>query len=299
MGEPAGVRVLARAKLNLFLRVLAREASGYHSLETLFTLIDLADEITVSRANGTDIRLTVEGEDTGPPQDNLVTRAAQLISRAIGRDPALEIRLVKRIPVRAGLGGGSSDAAATLHAVNALFGQPVPRHEILQLAAQLGSDVPFFAAQAPLALAWGRGERLFRLAPLPAVPGLLLVPPVGVSTPDAYALLDKARGNGPGRGSVALDPEAFSGWGSIARLGGNDFESVIFAEQPALREAFEAMASTRPLLLRMSGSGSAIAGLYRGEAERDEAVGILSLRLGRTIRITTLPQILPQDSEFL
>src|SRR5260370_24458431 len=143
--NPRRVRIAAHAKANLFLRILARESSGYHSLETLFTLLELADELIIEPAPS-GVELTVEGGDTGPAEENLVTRAARLILEATGQRNGIRIHLIKRIPVRAGLGGGSSDGAATLHAANRVFCNPIPRHEILQLATRLGTDVPFFAS---------------------------------------------------------------------------------------------------------------------------------------------------------
>ncbi|MDH3571897.1 MAG: 4-(cytidine 5'-diphospho)-2-C-methyl-D-erythritol kinase, partial [Gemmatimonadota bacterium] len=158
------VAISAHAKANLFLRVLAREASGFHTLETLFTLLELHDLLTVERTEH-GIELLVTGADTGPVEENLAYRAARMVLDATGHRFGVRMRLEKRIPVQAGLGGGSSDGAAALHAVNALLQHALPRPELLQFAAKLGSDVPFLASGAPLALAWGRGERLMRLPP--------------------------------------------------------------------------------------------------------------------------------------
>lgn len=286
------VRIAAHAKANLLLRVLAREPSGFHNLETLFTLLELADELVVQRiAQG--IELEVHGADTGPAEDNLAYRAAALMLDATGRRFGVRIALTKHVPVQAGLGGGSSDAAATLHAVNALAGHAVPRHEILQYAPRLGSDVAFFASGAPFALAWGRGERLFRLAAPPAAPALLLIPPAGVSTKQAYERLDAARLHEGGRGAIVLDAEALTTWGGIGRLGGNDFESVVFGDLPELKAAFERLAETGPLAVRLSGSGGALIAVYRNDAGR----GAAELRLAggdyRLIRTATRAQAAP------
>lgn len=264
------VRISAHAKANLLLRVLSRETSGFHNIETLFTLLELADELVVQRI-AAGITLEVHGADTGPAEDNLAYRAARLMLDATGRRFGVHIAITKEIPVQAGLGGGSSDAAATLHAVNALAAHAVPRDEILQYAARLGSDVPFFASGAPLALAWGRGERLFRLAPPAPAPVLLLIPPRGVSTGDAYERLDAARLHESRRGAIVLDADALTRWGSVGRLGGNDFESVIFGAYPDLRAAFERLAETGPLVVRLCGSGSALIAIYRSEATREAA----------------------------
>ena len=130
------VRIAAHAKINLFLRILARDSSGYHQIETAFALLELADELEVRRVDS-GVALHVDGPDLGPVEDNLAVRAARVVLEATGNRFGVALRLTKRIPVRAGLGGGSSDAAAALHAVNALAGNAVPRHELLHLAARL------------------------------------------------------------------------------------------------------------------------------------------------------------------
>jgi 4-diphosphocytidyl-2-C-methyl-D-erythritol kinase len=271
------VRAAAPAKLNLFLRVLAREADGFHSIETLFCRISLADELAAERREGTGVTIEVRGGDAGPDADNLAVRAARMVLDATGNRFAVHLTLEKRIPVRAGLGGGSSDAATALDLVNRLAGNAVPRHELLQFAARLGSDVPFFAVGGPLALGWGHGERLLTLAPLPAAPGLLVIPAASVSTADAYRWVDEAREGAGRRGAVALDPATLGGWGDVARMAGNDFESPVFGRLPAVRSAFEVLATTHPLICRMSGSGSALFAIYRTAAEREDA----RMRFGR------------------
>jgi len=288
---PVSLRISAHAKVNLFLRVLAREDDGFHSLETLFCLLSLADELEAERMEGAGVTLEVSGAETGPAQDNLAVRAANMVLDGTGHPFGVRLKLTKRIPVRSGLGGGSSDGAAALLAVNALAGNPVPRHELLQFAARLGSDVPFFLSGAPLALAWGHGERLLRLPPLPAAPGLLLLPVRGVSTAEAYRWVDEGRRAGERRGAVALDLDALSGWGSVGRLAGNDFESVVFGRHPEIKESFEQLAATRPLLCRMSGSGSALFAVYRSERDREEARQQLGRKYGETVPVQTLASV--------
>ncbi len=289
---PDSITIKAHAKINLFLRVLSRESTGYHGIETLFTLLELADEISVERTGG-GIDLDVEGADTGPTDDNLAVRAARAVLEATGERFGVRIHLRKNIPVRAGLGGGSSDAAAVLHAVNTLAAGPVPRHEILQFASKLGSDVPFFASGAPMALGWNRGERLFRLPAPPSAPTLLAVLEGGVSTPAAYDLLDRARGNPTPRGAVVLDQEALRTWGGIGRLGGNDFESVVWGQEPRIREIFERMAQTKPLLVRMSGSGSAVAAIYRSETDLEHAATMIGTGEQGLVRTETRSSVAP------
>lgn len=282
------VTVQAHAKLNLLLRVLAREADGYHGIETLFCLVSLADTLDAERRDGRGVSIEVAGAEVGPPEQNLAVRAAAMVLEATGHRFGVHLSLEKRIPVRAGLGGGSTDAAAALRAVNRLAGDPVPRHELLQFAGRLGSDVPFFLAGTPLALGWGRGERLLALPALPAAPILLVTPPVGTATAEAYGWVDAARQSAGRRGPVALDLDALSRWGDIGRLAGNDFESAVFARLPAVRAAFEALVQTRPLVCRMSGSGSTLFAVYRSVRDRDDARSALGRTHGRIDAADTL-----------
>jgi 4-diphosphocytidyl-2-C-methyl-D-erythritol kinase len=274
------------AKLNLFLRVLAREADGYHGIETLFCRVALADTLNVMRTE-TGVDLTVTGADAGPLERNLAHRAAESVLQATGRRFGVSMKLVKRIPIGGGLGGGSSNAAAALLAVNQLAGNAVPRAELLHMGHRLGADVPFFLLEGPCALAWGHGQRLLRLPALPPMPVLLVTPPIRVSTPHAYAWIDEMRQAAGPRGAVALDLDVLGGWSHIARLAGNDFEAVVFGKVPAIRAAFEALAQTHPLLCRMSGSGSTLFAVYRNARDRDDAALQLGNRHGTLIATTT------------
>ena len=284
------LRVMAHAKVNLFLRILARESSGFHQIETAFSLLELADELIVRRTDA-GVTLDIDGPDLGPVDDNLAVRAARMILDATGNRFGVAITLTKRIPVRAGLGGGSSDAAAALHVVNTLAGNAVPRQELMHFATRLGADVAFFAAGAPLALAWGRGERQFRLVPPPSHPALIAVPPIGVSTSDAYTWWDEQNPSPAARGPITLDTDALSTWGSVGRLGGNDFEAIVFGKHPELRTLYERMAQTAPLWVRLCGSGSAIAAVYKKESERDDAAGRLGEQRQQLIKTATRSEL--------
>jgi 4-diphosphocytidyl-2-C-methyl-D-erythritol kinase len=283
----------AHAKLNLFLRVLAREADGYHGIETLFCLVSLADRLTAERREGRGVTIDVTGGNTGPDAENLALRAAMMVLEATGNRFGVHLTLEKKIPVGAGLGGGSSDAAAALTATNTLAGNAVPRHELLQFAARLGSDVPFFLSGAPLALGWWRGERLLRLPPLPSAPVLLLTPATPIRTKDAYGWVDAARQPGDRRGAVALDLDALSRWGDIGRMAGNDFESAVFGRYSAIRAGFEALVGTAPLVCRMTGSGSALFAVYRSARDRDDAIMQLGRKHGTLTPAETLASAAP------
>lgn len=289
-GPVASVTLEARAKVNLFLRVLAREASGYHGIETLFCRIRLADTLVAERGGAAgEVTLEVEGgPDLGPVERNLAVRAARAVLDATGPRFGVALRLAKRIPVEAGLGGGSADAAAALEAVNQLAGNAVPRAELLHFAARLGADVPFLLSGASLALGWGHGERLLRLPPLPSAPLLLVCPPVAVPTAEAYGWVAEARQSAGPRGALALDLDALSRWSDVARMAGNDFESPVFGRHPEVRAAFEALARTGPLLCRMSGSGATLVALYRSEREREDAKMMLGRKFGPVISTETV-----------
>jgi 4-diphosphocytidyl-2-C-methyl-D-erythritol kinase len=287
------VSVPALAKINLFLRVLSRTDDGYHDLETLFCLISLADALHAERREGRGVTVEVRGADLGEAAQNLAVRAGSLVLEATGNRFAVHLTLTKRIPVRAGLGGGSSDAAAALHAVNHLAGNAVPRHELLQFAAHLGSDVPFFLSGAPLALGWGRGERMLRLPPLPSSPALLLTPAIPIGTADAYRWVDATRESAGRRGAVALDLDSLSRWGDIGRMAGNDFESPVFSRHGEIRAAFEMLVTTRPLVCRMSGSGSTLFAIYRSPRDRDDAIMMLGRKHGTLTPVETVATSAP------
>jgi 4-diphosphocytidyl-2-C-methyl-D-erythritol kinase len=286
MTDPV-VSLTALAKVNLFLRVLSRDQDGYHSLETLLCLVSLADTLRAERREGQGVTIDVIGTDLGVAAQNLAVLAAARVLEATGNRFAVHLTLTKRIPVRAGLGGGSSDAAAALHAANRLAGNAVPRHELLQFAAHLGSDVPFFFTGAPLALAWSRGERMLRLPPLPSSPALLLTPPIPITTAEAYAWVDSAKQSAGRRGAVALDLDALSRWGDVGRMAGNDFESPVFGRHSEIRAAFEALVATRPLVCRMTGSGSTLFAIYRSARDREDAVMMLGRKHGTMISVET------------
>ena len=157
----------------------------------------------------------------------------------------------------------------------------MPRHELLQFAARLGSDVPFFVAGGPLALGWGHGERLLRLPPLPAAPALLLTPPAASRTAEAYGWVDAARQSAGRRGAVALDLDALSTLGRHRTDGGQRLRVAGVRARAGVRAAFEALVGTRPLVCRMSGSGSTLFAVYRSVRDRDDARMMLGRKHGR------------------
>jgi 4-diphosphocytidyl-2-C-methyl-D-erythritol kinase len=266
---PDAVEVPAPAKVNLFLRILSREASGYHTLETLFCALSLADTVTVRRG-APGIRLQVEGGvDTGPAERNLCMRAAERFYAALDTAPAIDIHLAKKVPSAAGLGGGSSDGAATLRALNALHGEPFDRAALLRMAAGLGSDVPFFLCGSPLALAWSRGERLLGLPPLPSRPVIVAHPGVAMPTAEAFQRLAARRGGEYAPEARAIPLEALREWNAVAALAENDFEEVVAEQIPFIHLATSALRQGGARIAMMAGSGSSVFGVFDGEEARD------------------------------
>lgn len=290
---PEAVFIDAPAKVNLRLRVLEREVSGYHSLETLFCAVSLTDSVELRRgAPGVD--LCVEGGiSTGPPARNLATRAATAFFRAINRDPAICIRLHKRIPSAAGLGGGSSDAAAVLRALNALYETPLSADTLLRIGAQLGADVPFFLCGSTLALAWGRGERMLTLPSLPPRPVLIAHPGVEISTPDAFTALGRGRSADSNVEASAISLERLRTWEGVAALAENDFLGPASQSVPGVKRAIRVFGDAGASIALLSGSGAAVFGVFGGEEEREHAAAAVESEGWTTWRTATLEVPLP------
>ncbi len=280
------VECLAPAKINLFLEVLGKRPDGYHEVETLMVTVDLHD--TLRFTDDPTGRITLRCDDptlpTGP--DNLVVRAAERLREESRVTRGATIDLHKAIPAQAGLAGGSSDAAATLQALDRLWGLRTPPDRLDALAGDIGSDVAFFR-HAPAAICRGRGEKVNAVR-LPQASHIVLVcPAVGLSTAEVYQHLvvpDRPR-------SIRPTLEALAS-GDGAALGASLFNRLqTTAEQirPELRQARDAMEALGPALdgHLMSGSGSAYFGLARGHrAAEDAARHLDSLGLGR-VRVVT------------
>jgi 4-diphosphocytidyl-2-C-methyl-D-erythritol kinase len=263
-------RVWAQGKTNLFLRVLAREASGFHQIETLFCRLALSDDVVV-RVDVPRDALEVDGPDSvprdiGPESLNLAWRALEAYRQTAGWPARAEIRIAKRIPAGGGLGGGSADAGAVLRCLDALATFPIGPERLLALAASLGSDVPFLTqAISPLALAWGRGDRLLMLPPLPSRPAFLATFPFGVPTGDAYGWLAESRQAAAPVAPRIYALEDLTSWEGVARLAHNDFEAVVTRWHTAIGGVLDALRTMdAPALLpgrrmvQLSGTGATV-----------------------------------------
>jgi 4-diphosphocytidyl-2-C-methyl-D-erythritol kinase len=248
-------RMLAQAKINLALRVFGKGPDGYHSIETVFLRLELGDDIEIRTTSGARSLRCFEMRDKRP-EENLAYRAAELFANETGWPKGFEIEIVKNVPIGGGLGGGSADAAAVLQVLNTLSSKRLPDARLLELAGRVGSDTPFLASDHVMALSWGRGEKLLRLKPLPSRDVTLFLPPFGIDTGEAYALLDEARGPYSGAGPK-LTTEMFRDWNSAARNSVNDFEPVMRKRHKEI-DALLSRGQRAGLFCRMSGSGSTV-----------------------------------------
>jgi 4-diphosphocytidyl-2-C-methyl-D-erythritol kinase len=247
--------MLAQAKINLALRIFGLRPDGFHSIETVFLRLELGDDVEVRTTSGEKSVRCFEMRDKSP-EENLAYRAAELYAKQTGWPKGFEIEIVKNIPIGGGLGGGSADAAAVLRILNTLATKPVASERLLEMAALLGSDVPFLAGDQAMAMSWGRGERMLALKPLPPREVELFIPPFGVNSAEAYAMLDEDRGEYSGHGPE-LTTEMFRDWESAARSSVNDFEAVMRPRHPEI-DALLARGEKYGQFYRMSGSGSTV-----------------------------------------
>jgi 4-diphosphocytidyl-2-C-methyl-D-erythritol kinase len=250
------MKLRAFAKLNLSLTIVGRRADGYHELLSVAQTIDLADEIDVRcRTRG----VLLESDLGLPVDEDLAGRAATLLLSTKGRGGGAEIRIRKRIPVGAGLGGGSSDAAAVLWSLDRLIPPRLPKEDLLSLAARLGSDVPLFLTGGRTRIA-GRGERVTPLRSGKEERFVLLVPPIACATAEVYARFDQL----PLASRPAQPP-----------LGWNDLEGAALGLYPELARYREAVASLGAIYHGMSGAGSAFFAVFDRDDTGEAAVAAL------------------------
>jgi len=271
--EPAGDGLLCRApaKINLYLQVLGRDEDGYHRIDSAVAKITLYDELYLSRRADGQVRLTCSGLDCGPVEENLVFRAARMLNLTGGVD----IRLTKRIPVGAGLGGGSSDAASTLVGLNRLFDLGLSADEMMELASQLGSDVPLFL-DGPCVRVRGRGEIIepIQVRPFSVV---LIFPPVNCSTAEVYFAYDARQEAGYSDATrstrvVSRLVHQVDNWrGELF----NDLAEPAMKQYPYLRKVFQQVRAISLLPVHITGSGSGMFIICRDDDEARQVVSTM------------------------
>ncbi len=279
------VEIDAPAKINLFLEVLRTREDGYHDINSVLQAVSLFDHLSFTLTDQPGISIEISGNpDLSPGEDNLVARSYDLMRSRFDLTQGLSVALDKRIPVAAGLGGGSSDAAATIQACNLLFDLELSRSRMSELSLEIGSDLPFFFSHGQ-ALVGGRGEIVEEIS-LPVDYWLVLVNPgIAISTATSYAALKMGLTSGrrgytlPGCRDVRTLIEAL-------RLSGNDFEGIHRESCPVLESVRAALLDSGGLLARMSGSGSTTFGVFD---EVPEARSSLKFNLGRWQHCTVRP----------
>jgi 4-diphosphocytidyl-2-C-methyl-D-erythritol kinase len=270
---PRSLTLRPPAKINLVLRVGPRRTDGYHEVQTLLQSIALSDRLLATLRRGP-FTLVVRGAGVPADRTNLVWRAAEILWRALGRsgEPCdAHLTLEKEIPAGAGLGGGSADAAAALVALNRLWEGRLPVSELAPLGSELGADVPFFL-MGGTALGLGRGDDLYPLADVRRLGVVLLTPSFGVSTAEAYRWFDE---DGPshsaGDGDVEPVPAVDVGWHGRSLVLGNDLEAPVSRRHRDVAEMVAACRREGAWGAGMTGSGSAVFGLFPEPAVRAAA----------------------------
>lgn len=274
----SGLTLPARAKINLYLDILKRRPDGYHELLTLFERLDLADEVTVEPVSGREVAFACDSPEVPRDASNLAVRAARAYLKASGWRTGLKIRLVKRIPAAAGMGGGSSDAAAVLTALQRLAPRPLPEKALLACARGLGADVPFFVSGVPFAWGRGRGDEIEPLDLPVTLWHVWARPDCDISTPEVYRACAEPGGGPslrpPGAGAQLL-LRALEALDLPGIRGGlfNALESVVEERYPVVREVKTVVEKavgplSRPLL---SGSGSSVFAVCGSRAQAEAA----------------------------
>lgn len=257
----------APAKLNLFIHVTGRRADGYHTLQTIFQFLDFADNLDIEATDKPAITLEIN-KDVGSLEDNICLRAARLLQQTGGVSQGVHLVLDKRIPVGGGLGGGSSDAATTLVALNELWGLHWPRDRLAELGAELGADVPVFV-HGQAAWAEGVGDKLTPLPELPESWFVVVKPPVSVSTAEIYQAPELTRAALPSTIAGFLNGET-----------GNCFEPVVRQRYPQVAEALDwlDLHATGSLgQARLTGTGACVFAAFASKSQAESALADLPI----------------------
>jgi 4-diphosphocytidyl-2-C-methyl-D-erythritol kinase len=268
-----GLEVSAPGKINLILRILDRRPDQYHNLWSLIQAVDLADTVTIEESNSACIVLSCEGAELPEDSQNLAYRAAAAAVARIGRTGGVRIRIQKRVPVAAGMGGGSSDAAATIRGLAALFDTRWSPEEMSAIGRDIGSDVPVFF-YGPTAVVEGRGERVTPLTPPPTAWVVLVNPGISIATAWAYERLAENRQHMGGVVSppprLAVTSHVALNWPEVLRYVENDFGPIMEKLHPVLREIRLLLLERGAQAALLSGSGSTVFGVYSTEDAAEE-----------------------------
>ncbi len=269
----------APAKLNLHLSIVGRRSDGYHLLETVMVKLDLADRVSLVRREDRGIKLTVQGADLPTDRNNLIVRAAEEFYTAAGIEQGVEISLDKRIPVAAGLGGGSSDAAAALKGLNSLYNSPFDQNKLVDLGFRLGADIPFFLFSGSTAFVQGIGERISSALKLPITHFLLVNPGWPLSTAWVYK---NYRLELTIKSKKLIPSSLYESSFTISRVLHNDLESVVLPRYPEIEKIKSLLMAEGAYGALMSGSGPTVFGVFNRKRDAKQAQErIKALRQGQ------------------
>lgn len=283
------IDILAPCKINLHLRVMGKRSDGFHDIESVFQLVSFADELSISIL-GRKGSLEILSPKMQLPRENTVSQAISFFRQKTGITDGLKVELVKNVPSGAGLGGGSSDAAATLKALNSLFDAGVDMDSLFAMAAKIGSDVPFFLTGGA-ALVSGRGEKISPLVSRTDLFGVLVNPGVHCSTPEAYSLVDQWQ---------ERNTDSKESWLSFNTLGdqykkspkdwdfANSFTDPVSESYPVIREMRAKLHELGADFTEMSGSGSTVYGIFENKRDADLAHAILSTHFSLCVQFLLL-----------
>ncbi len=273
--------LLSPAKVNLVLRVLGKMPDGYHEIYSVMQPISLYDEITIDVRDGEGVRVVSDSPSIPSDSSNLAGRAAIAFLKRIGCKKAIDISIKKNIPVAAGLGGGSSNAATVLMALNGLLGTGLGDSALMELARPLGSDVPFFILRGA-AVATGRGELLERAA-MPNFDYVLINPGFQVSTAWVYGNLDLTKRSENNR--LLNSVEVVASTEGLKQFLINDLEAVTIRKYPEVLRLKEVLLDNGAVAALMSGSGPTVFGVFSDSQRADEARDILRGKLDKNVRV--------------
>ncbi len=290
------IRLRAPGKINWTLDVTGRRPDGYHEVEMLLQSIGLWDEIILTERRK-DIRIV--GDLQGIPRngDNLAVKAAEQIRQSCGADAGVDIAIYKKIPVAAGLAGGSSDAAAVLIGLNALWDLDLPGERLWQLGSRLGADVPF-CIPGGTAVARGIGDKLTPLPPLEGIWLVLVKPPFGVSTASVYGALSMERTTGHPNWKKAYDSLQAADFAGFPQETANVLEPVTRAQHPEIREIRQALRKAGAVAVSMTGSGPAVFGVFPDYRQAQRASEKLKEHFAKTSQVY-LVETLGQGVEII
>ena len=269
------IKAKAHAKINWSLDILSAREDGYHEMDMLMQRIELHDELTFT--NGRFLTLTINGRQVSPASKNLVLKAANALCEYTGRRMGARIEMTKRIPVRAGLGGGSADCAVALMALNRLWGINLNAQKLVEVGASLGADVPF-CMEGRFARVQGIGDCIEHIKGAPSIPMVLIMPAEGLSTAGVFGAYD-SMGLAPLGIDIAALAEALKvkDFAACRELAGNSLEAPAIELLPEVKQRIDELYANGAVFAHMTGSGSCVFGAFNTDEEAQRAIDALGV----------------------